>query len=127
MPKSAAQNTDHAYSRHARTSTTPAQQLLWQMLRNSQMGVKFKQQQFIGHYIADFYCSALKLVIELDGHNHFIAQTPENAATAAHNMAELGIQIIHLLPQDLNQDLAAVCKNIHQHIIQRQLELKGCV
>ena len=43
---------------------------LWRMLRGDKTDVKFRRQQPIGPYIADFYCSALKLVIEADGGQH---------------------------------------------------------
>lgn len=54
-----------------RTNATAPEQQLWQVLRNNQLGIKLRRQHGIGHYIADFYCPALKLVIEVDGDSHF--------------------------------------------------------
>jgi len=57
-------------AKQLRQSMTPAEALLWAKVRNNQLGVKFRRQTPIGHYIADFYCHELKLIIELDGHHH---------------------------------------------------------
>ncbi len=43
------------------------------MLRNNVLGVKFRRQQGIGPYIADFYSAKFQLVIEIDGDSHFDA------------------------------------------------------
>ncbi len=66
---------DHSYlTRKAcnlRQSMTPAEVILWQRLRRRQFnGIRFRHQQPIGPYIVDFYCSPLRLVIELDGESH---------------------------------------------------------
>ena len=44
--------------------------LLWQRLRGGQAGAKFRRQHTIGPYIADFYCAAARLVVEVDGEIH---------------------------------------------------------
>jgi very-short-patch-repair endonuclease len=60
---------DHA--KHMRRAPTDAEHTLWQHLRAGRFdGVKFRRQHAIPPYIADFYCHAAKLVIELDGSQH---------------------------------------------------------
>jgi very-short-patch-repair endonuclease len=50
---------------------TPAETILWQRLRNKQLSEwKFRRQEPIGSYIADFLCFSAKLVVELDGLSH---------------------------------------------------------
>ena len=50
---------------------TDAEKKLWRHLRARQLaGVKFRRQQPMGGYIADFYCPEKKIVIELDGGQH---------------------------------------------------------
>src|SRR5438552_1797861 len=52
-------------------NATEAERRLWSLLRAKQMGhIRFRRQQPIGPYIADFFCSAAKLVVELDGDQH---------------------------------------------------------
>jgi len=58
-------------ARDLRTHATPAEKLLWELLRNRQVaGHKFRRQQIIDGFIADFFCEDAKLVIELDGGIH---------------------------------------------------------
>lgn len=45
--------------------------ILWQKLKGSQLGYKFRRQNSIGNYVLDFYCPAKKLAIEIDGDSHF--------------------------------------------------------
>jgi very-short-patch-repair endonuclease len=60
------------YARELRTlSQSKAEKYLWKAaLSRGQMGVKFKRQRPILHYIVDFYCQELNLVIEIDGSSH---------------------------------------------------------
>ncbi|MCU0748147.1 MAG: N-6 DNA methylase [Akkermansiaceae bacterium] len=60
-----------AQARELRKKQTPAEELLWQLLRNRQIAdLKIRRQHQIGDYITDFYCHERKLVIELDGEIH---------------------------------------------------------
>lgn len=55
-----------------RNNMPNAEVFLWSALKNKQLkGLKFRRQQGIGPYVVDFYCSKLKLAIELDGSSHF--------------------------------------------------------
>lgn len=49
-------------ARELRKHQTYAEKLLWNLLRNKSLGVKFRRQHCIGNYIVDFYCSELRLV-----------------------------------------------------------------
>lgn len=50
---------------------TEAEKKIWSKVRNKQLGVKFRRQQPIGNYVVDFVCFEKKLVIEIDGGEHF--------------------------------------------------------
>jgi very-short-patch-repair endonuclease len=57
--------------RQLRQQQTPAEQLLWELLRDRRfLDAKFRRQHPLGSYIADFYCHQARLVIELDGNIH---------------------------------------------------------
>ncbi|MCF7960788.1 MAG: endonuclease domain-containing protein [Pirellula sp.] len=63
------------FSEHLRKAMTPAEHLLWQLIRNRQRcNGKFRQQYVEGAYLLDFYCPEAKLCVECDGLPHF---TPE--------------------------------------------------
>src|SRR5260370_20311655 len=58
-------------ARELRERQTPAEALLWQLLRNRRLlGFKFRRQHQFGDYIADFYCHEARMVIECDGSAH---------------------------------------------------------
>ena len=58
-------------SRELRKSSTPAEDKLWQALRNRNLGdYKFRRQHPIGPYIADFFCAEVGLIVEVDGGGH---------------------------------------------------------
>jgi type I restriction enzyme M protein len=58
-------------ARELRKKQTPAEEVMWAMLRDRQfMDLKFRRQHQFGDYIADFYCAEQKLVVELDGPIH---------------------------------------------------------
>lgn len=51
---------------------TAAEQLLWSRLRRRQIqGVRFCRQKPLANYVVDFYAAAAKLVVEVDGGQHF--------------------------------------------------------
>ena len=59
-------------ARALRRAATPAERALWELLRNRRLrGAKFRRQQPIGPYIADFFCEEARLVVEADGAPHF--------------------------------------------------------
>lgn len=68
-----------SFARALRTESTDVERLLWRHLRARRFaGYKFKRQQPIGPYIADFVCFNAKLVVELDGGQH-AERTDEDA------------------------------------------------
>jgi very-short-patch-repair endonuclease len=50
---------------------TEVEKKIWYRVRNKQLGVKFRRQQPIGNYIVDFVCFDKKVIIEIDGGEHF--------------------------------------------------------
>jgi very-short-patch-repair endonuclease len=59
------------FARQLRRTMTPSEKCLWPCLRGRRLnGIKFRRQQIIDGYIADFYCASIGLVIELDGPIH---------------------------------------------------------
>jgi very-short-patch-repair endonuclease len=60
-----------ARAQQLRTSSTPAEQRMWSILRAKRLaGLKFRRQHVIGNYIVDFVCLPARLVIEVDGDSH---------------------------------------------------------
>ena len=78
--------------RELRKNQTETEKIIWDKLRNRRfLNLKFRRQYGIGNYIADFYCSSLKLVIELDGGQHFTEEGLEYDKIREEFMKSLGI------------------------------------
>jgi len=60
----------HDVTRRLRRETTEAEALLWRLLRNRSLVLKFRRQHPVPPYVADFACVALRLVVEVDGGQH---------------------------------------------------------
>jgi very-short-patch-repair endonuclease len=59
------------FARQLRSQQTDAENLLWSRLRAHRLlGLKFRRQQPIGTYVADFFCPEQRLIVELDGGQH---------------------------------------------------------
>lgn len=96
-----------------RNNQTEAEKKLWQYLRNKQMnGYKFYRQYGIGNYIADFYCPKLKLVIELDGGQHYTEEGLEYDKTREDYMSSLGIKTIRFSNSDIMKNIEGVLEII---------------
>lgn len=74
---------------------TPAERLLWKLLRNRRLqGWKFRRQTAISIYIADFYCHELKLIIELDGDVHSTRSQIAHDDNRDFYLKYLGIEVL---------------------------------
>src|SRR5687768_38213 len=89
-------------ARQLRREMTPAEKLLWKLLRNRRLrGWKFRRQTAISTYIADFYCHELKLIVELDGDIHL---TPDQSAHDENRdfyLNYLGIEVLRITNRQL--------------------------
>jgi len=78
-----------------RNHATSAEAVFWKYLKNKQIGgLKFRRQHSIGSYIVDFYCPALKLVLELDGEPHATPQREAYDVKRENYLKNLGIVVI---------------------------------
>jgi very-short-patch-repair endonuclease len=98
-------------SRELRREMTPAEASLWVRLRGRGLhGLKFRRQQIIDGFIADFYCHAAGLVIEVDGAVHAGQadyDTARDQAIAAH-----GLRVLRFTNAQIEDDLQAVLSTI---------------
>ena len=101
------------YVKEHRENSTPAENVLWHLLRGRQLdGYKFRRQHIIGSYIADFVCLSKKLIVEVDG---LIHQIPENKISDAERAAELnryGFAVIRFTNEEVIRDTDSVLSAI---------------
>jgi very-short-patch-repair endonuclease len=102
-------------SRELRKNLTPAERKLWyDYLRNFKYRVL--RQRPIDHFIVDFYCHSLKLVIEVDGDNHFTEEAEAADLERTQQLESYGIRVIRFTNQEVLQDFEGVCRSIEQEI-----------
>ena len=98
-------------AKQLRRNSTTAETLLWRKLRNRQMnGHKFRRQQPLGPYIADFVCHELRLIIELDGGQH--ANTLDRDQTRDAYLRTLGYKILRFWNNEVLENLEGVLMSI---------------
>jgi very-short-patch-repair endonuclease len=98
-------------SRELRKSGNLSEVLLWEQLKARKMkGYQFMRQKPIGNYIVDFFCSKLKLVIEIDGENH--NQKLEKDRLRQQKLESLGLSFLRFYDLDVKNDLNGVIRVI---------------
>ncbi len=81
--------------------------------------VRFTRQKVLGHYIVDFYCAQAKLIVELDGSQHY---TPEEAEKDRQRTAFLqgyGLAVVRIPNNEVTQNFRGVCEYIDLQVAQR--------
>ena len=105
-------------ARALRDGSTDAERLLWRHLRDRRLdGHKFRRQHPVGPYFADFACVEARLVIELDGGQHF---EPNAAGADARRTQVLAANGFHVLRFDNRQvfvETAAMLSVIHDWLL----------
>jgi very-short-patch-repair endonuclease len=94
-------------ARELRKEMTPAEKLLWSRLRNKQLkGLKFRRQHPLGPFIADFYCAARRLVVEIDGDIHDLQ--PERGVARTEQFKQYGYRLIRFRNKQVLNDIEDV-------------------
>ena len=107
-----------AQARDLRRRMTPAEHILWQALRGNRLdGLHFRRQQIIGAFIADFYCHAARLVVEVDGPIH--QQQLDYDRERDQILAAHGLRIAHFTNDDDLHDLPGVLARL-RHLCAQQ-------
>ena len=103
------------YAQKLRREMTKEERHLWYDYLKF-LPVTVKRQMVIGPYIVDFYIAEAKLVIELDGSQHYL---PEERAADAHRSAFLesrGLQVLRFSNYEVDRRFVSVCEAIHRAI-----------
>jgi very-short-patch-repair endonuclease len=101
------------FSQKLRTTMTDAEILLWSRIKGKQLkGMQFYRQKIIGRYIADFYCAAAKLVIEVDGGQHYTNDGRTRDAIRDTYMNSLGLKVVRFSDTDVLKNIDGVVEHI---------------
>jgi len=109
-----------ANARELRKNSTDAERILWSELRDHRLnGIGFRRQVPIKNYIADFACHAAKVVVELDGGQHFSDQAEAADAAQSAVIAARGFQVLRFSNHDVMTNRAGVLETIAAAIAAR--------
>ena len=104
------------YAAILRQHMTLQEKILWEELRHSKIGAKFRRQHPISRFIVDFYCHQHKLVIEVDGKIHLRPDIRSNDIERDQELRELGLTVIRFTNDDVESQLELVLKKIRLKI-----------
>jgi very-short-patch-repair endonuclease len=99
-------------ARQQRRSMSPPEVKLWALLRRSPAGIRFRRQHPIGPFVADFYCPAAKLVIEIDGMVHDNANALLRDKARDDYLQGLGLKLIRIPAAEVLADPGAVAEGL---------------
>ena len=106
--------------RDLRNNPTPTETQLWEKLAKRQLGgFKFRRQHSINHYIVDFYCPQLKLIIEVDGEIHDQPKNKEHDHLRDLELTELGFHVLRFRNQEVQSNIENVIEKILSFIASR--------
>jgi len=105
-------------SRALRRDPTPAERKLWfEFIRD--LPHKFTRQKPLGSYIADFYCSRLRLVIEIDGDSHFTDRGDTYDAKRTAALAAVNVRVIRFTNSEVLEQFEGVCLRIEEALTEQ--------
>ncbi len=106
-------------ARSLRREMTKEERHLWYDYLRSH-SVKFRRQAVFGKYIVDFYCPKAKLVIELDGSQHYEPQNQFADQIRTEYLETFGVTVIRIANTDVTRNFRGVCEYI-DHLVQMRL------
>lgn len=99
-----------------RDNPTPAENLLWHVLRCNKFNVKFRRQHIIDDYIADFACISKGLIIEVDGEYHNSQEQKEEDALRSARLQSKGYRVMRFTNEQILNDIDHVITSIEREL-----------
>ena len=104
-------NANLAAAKNLRRNMTPQERHLWyDFLRYCKP--RFRRQEIIGNYIADFFCYQAKLVVEVDGSGHYDPKEMQKDERRSEYFHNFGIRVLRFSNADVNRNFSGVCEAI---------------
>ena len=101
-----------ALAKQLRAAMSPPEIALWAALRERPAGLKFRKQHPSGPYVADFYCHAARLIIEVDGQAHDYGDRPARDAARDRWFEGRGITVLRIPAVEIFHDCDAMVRGI---------------
>ena len=110
-------------ARNLRKNMTKEERHLWYDFLRS-YPIKFLRQKILGKYIVDFYCAEAKLIVELDGSQHYETREMEYDTERTVYLKQYGIQVLRIPNNEVNQNFSGVCEYIDLAVRQSLSQLR---
>ena len=102
-----------SFSQQLRKNMTDTERRLWSRIRGKQFkGCQFYRQKTIGDYIVDFYCPSAKMVIELDGGQHYSEEGQEKDKIRDKYLTDNGLQVLRFSDRDVFENMEGVLEKV---------------
>ena len=98
-------------ARTLRKNMTKEERHLWYDFLRS-YPVKFLRQKILGKYIVDFYCAEAKLIVELDGSQHYEDKGMEYDAERTAYLEQYGVRVLRIPNNEVSRNFPGVCEYI---------------
>ena len=106
-----------------RKEMTPWERKLWYCFLKT-YPVRFQRQKPIDQYIADFYCHKAKLIIEIDGSQHYTEEGRQNDEFRTEILEGYDLKVIRFTNRQINTNFSGVCEYIDTAVKQSLSQLR---
>jgi len=107
-----------AFARELRKNATRQENRLWYEFLRS-YPIRFNRQMIILNYITDFYCAKARLVIELDGSQHYTEEATSRDAVREEMLKMLDLEVLRFSNLDIDNNFSGVCDSINRAVTKR--------
>ena len=99
------------FAQKLRREMTKEERHLWYDFLKG-LPVTINRQKVIGNYIADFYCASSKIIIELDGSQHYEEKGIKSDKKRDDYFKNLGLTVLRYSNEDINHNFEGVCEDV---------------
>ncbi len=110
-------------AKELRNNMTKEERHLWYDFLKSHP-LRFQRQKITGKYIVDFYCAEAKLIIELDGSQHYEDAGREHDEERTAFLESYGFEVIRIPNNEVNRNFEGVCEYLNHRIEQSLSQLR---
>ena len=86
--------------------------------------LKFLRQKILGKYIVDFYCAKAKLIVELDGSQHYESKNMEYDRQRTAYLEQYGLRVLRIPNNEVSRNFSGVCEYIDGVVKQSLSQLR---
>ncbi len=105
-------------ARKLRNDATPTEVKFWARIRRKQLkGLQFYRQKPLGKYVVDFCCPTKKLIIEIDGGQHYSEEGKNQNQKRDEDLKNLGFKTLRFSSTDITKNIDAVMEKLLLEII----------